>query len=54
MIIKNAYLIIKHILSLENRINNQLAQININAFDDIQLNYQLMNYPNCNKYVGKL
>ena len=49
---KNTDLIIEHILLLANTINNQLDQININVFNDIQLNNQLINYPNGDKYEG--
>ena len=51
---KNTELIINHISSLENRINKQFAQLNINSFNNNQLNNQVINYPDGSRYVGQI
>ena len=40
---KNSELIINHISSLKNSINKQFAQLNINSFNNNQLNNQVIN-----------
>ena len=51
---KNTELIINHITSLENKMNKQFAQLNINSFNNNQLNNQVINYPNGDRYVGQI
>ena len=51
---KNTELIINHISSLENRINKQFAQLNINSFNNNQLNNQVINYSKGERYVGQI
>ena len=48
---KNTQLIINHISSLENRLNQKLDKMNIN---NNQLNNQVINYFNGDRYVGQI
>ena len=51
---KNTELIINHISLLENKMNNKFAQLNINSFNNNQLNNQVINYPDGSRYVGQI
>ena len=48
---KNTQLIINHISSLENRLNQKLDKMNIN---NNQLNNQVINYSKGERYVGQI
>ena len=48
---KNTQLIINHISSLENRLNQKLDKMNIN---NNQLNNQVINYSKGDRYVGQI